>query len=520
MASSSSRCPTRHSRPDGAFLDRLAGLEGGVLADAVRRDPVGAARRILERVAWVPDLAAVIDLQPSLPAGWAIVSRDGSAVAGPVAIALGRPAGTLDRAAELERLAAELRRLEADAADLDRVAAGARDAAATSRAAVESARTEEAGASAARRAADDLERAEGRAAEAAAREAGWATAQAERTAAEADRARAVVAGLEADAAGRASETGGPDPSSGTNADAATEPSALVTWEARATDLRARRDRIAADRAVAETARREAEAVVARAAAAATYDEERIGRAEADARALADREAGLLAERERLAVDVAAAGAREGAARAILDELRSADAVDRERLLAAEGLASAARERLRAAEERVRSAEVADLEARLGLDAIREQVLVELAGIGIVGLRALRAAAVDEPPALTGSDGTMPTPDDAAGAVPAGSADPEDGLADAAGDAETAELEAILPFVLPAWEAAAPPTEPPTPGRLATLRRRFHELGAANPFAVEEYAELRERLEALEAQGADLREAIDRTRDAHRRARRR
>jgi chromosome segregation protein len=53
---------------------------------------------------------------------------------------------------------------------------------------------------------------------------------------------------------------------------------------------------------------------------------------------------------------------------------------------------------------------------------------------------------------------------------------------------------------------------PPPGRLAHLRRRYHELGAANPFAVEEYAELKVRLETLETQGDDLRSAIGRTRE--------
>ena len=76
---------------------------------------------------------------------------------------------------------------------------------------------------------------------------------------------------------------------------------------------------------------------------------------------------------------------------MLDELRSADDADRSRLVGDRRMPrSGARERLRAADERVRVAEVADLEARLGLDAIREQVLVELAGIGRVGVDALRA----------------------------------------------------------------------------------------------------------------------------------
>jgi chromosome segregation protein len=54
-------------------------------------------------------------------------------------------------------------------------------------------------------------------------------------------------------------------------------------------------------------------------------------------------------------------------------------------------------------------------------------------------------------------------------------------------------------------------EPAAPGRLATLRRRFHELGATNPFAAEEHAHLRDRVDGLEAQRADLEEAIARTR---------
>ena len=72
-----------------------------------------------------------------------------------------------------------------------------------------------------------------------------------------------------------------------------------------------------------------------------------------------------------------------------------------------------------------------------------------------------------------------------------------------------------PSAAAVWAAATPPDDPPSPGRLATLRRRYHELGAANPFAVTEYAEVRERLEAMEAQERDLRAAIVRHAAAHR-----
>ena len=275
-----------------------------------------------------------------------------------------------------------------------------------------------------------------------------------------------------------------------------DPSAIAAWEARAVDLRSRRDRLLLSLRSSDVARRELEASVARAVAAATYDQERIARSESDERTLAERSAALGSERERLAVELAAAQAREAAARTTLEELRSADAADRDRSAAAEAAMSAGRERLHAADERLRAAEVADLEMRLGLDAIREQVLVELAGIGSVGTQALRAAALDLPAELATAGADIDDRVDLRS---------DDDLGDGA------LLEAILPYVVPAWEAGPPAVDPPAPGRLATLRRRFHELGAVNPLAVEEYAELSARLASLEDQGADLRGAISRTR---------
>ncbi len=495
------RTPPRSSDSATAtFHDHLVSLGGGVLSEAIRRDPAGAARRILARAAWVPDLAALVELQPDLPDGWVAVSRDGTASAGPIAIVLGQADGPLERRAQSEKLETELAGAQVEAAELERTAVAATRALATARDALEAARSGEAAAIARRRTADDAERATGREVERLAREATWQAALAERAEAEATRLRGALAGLESAAAER---TGAADRASSAGAG---DPSALVTWEARAAELRARRDRLVAALHASDGARREAEAIVARASAAATYDQERIARTEHDERALAERETTLVADRERLAVDAAAALAREAAARAVLDELRSADAADRERSQAAEAAATAARERLRAADERVRAADVADLEMRLGLDAIREQVLVELAGIGAVGARALRAAAEDLPDVLADhdKDGGPSTEDpvsDGRGTA--------DDLADDLADDH--DLEAILQYVLPAWEAGPPATDPPAPGRLATLRRRFHELGAANPLAVEEYAELRARLEALETQGADLRIAIARTR---------
>ncbi len=62
---------------------------------------------------------------------------------------------------------------------------------------------------------------------------------------------------------------------------------------------------------------------------------------------------------------------------------------------------AARERLRSADDRARASDVAALEARLNLDSLREQLLVELAGLGEVGLRHLAMAAGVEVSDLTG-----------------------------------------------------------------------------------------------------------------------
>jgi hypothetical protein len=178
---------------------------------------------------------------------------------------------------------------------------------------------------------------------------------------------------------------------------------------------------------------------------------------------------------------------------------------------------AARERLRSADDRARAADVAALEARLNLDSLREQLLVELAGLGDVGLRHLAMAAGVEVSDLVGpagrgqagaeggvrdadSDGAPETDleTDDSGAAP-----PEAG--------DTAALEAALDLLAPRWAAEAADADLPSPGRLSTLRRRFHELGAANPFAVDEYRAVRERLETLDAQDRDLREAIGKTR---------
>lgn len=72
------------------------------------------------------------------------------------------------------------------------------------------------------------------------------------------------------------------------------------------------------------------------------------------------------------------------------------------------------------------------------------------------------------------------------------------------------FEAALDAAASQWTTTAPVELPPSAARLVQLRRRYHELGGANPFAVAEYAELKVRLETIEDQHADLRAAMTRT----------
>ncbi|MCJ7711094.1 MAG: chromosome segregation protein SMC, partial [Chloroflexi bacterium] len=240
----------------------------------------------------------------------------------------------------------------------------------------------------------------------------------------------------------------------------------------------------------ERTRRDAEGRQARSEATAALAEARIVATERDLAALADRERTAGDERDTLAGELAAAASHEGQARDALEVLLADDRVERTRLAEAERAATAARERLRAADDRARASDVAALEARLHLDALREQLLVELAGLGGVGLRHLAAAAGERETGV-------------------GEAGP--GSTDSVEGDETAALEAALDQLAPRWALEPPEGELPSPGRLATLRRRVHEMGAANPFAVDEYRAVRERLETLDTQDRDLRDAIAKTR---------
>ena len=488
--------------------DGLAGTGGGRLVDAVRRDPSGAVRAILGRAVWLPDIESAIGLQPLLPLGWIAVTRDGGAVVDAFAIRMGRGDSPLERRAEVDRLSREADALQAEADGAERDAAAAIAAVTDARSGLEQARAAESRAASQRRQAEDAERAAGRELEAAAREAAWHQSQAERLAVEAERATVALATLETrpESQDRSDEPG------------SAEGEAIGAWELRVDELRSRRDSLAADVATTEQRRRDGEGRRARAEASLAMAEGRIAAAERELAALADRERAAGDERTEVAGELAAAAKRESAARAALEALLADDRAERTRLAESERAATTARERLRSADDRARSSEVGAMEARLNLDSLREQLLVELAGLGEVGLRHLGAAAgieIPEPGEPSGDDARPDTVDEPSGGDRAAADEEAVSLTtgEVAGDGarEGVLLEAALDILAPRWAAETPAGEVPSPGRLAVLRRRFHELGAANPFAVDEYRAVRERLETLDAQDRDLRDAITKTR---------
>jgi chromosome segregation protein len=496
-----------HAEAGEAAVAAAAGQGGGRLVEAIRVDPVGAATRLLARAVWVPDLNAALTVQSKLPVGWIAVTRDGAVVTSFGVVSMGRAESLLERRAEVDRLAQEVARLDVDATRAAEEASATVKAAAAARAALDAARETERRSGAARHEAEDVERRATRALETVAREAAWRSAQAARLEADRDRLAESVRLATAAAAAPAPGATGPGAEAGAKAGPAAERAkAIREWEARAVALRARRDELAAEESSLEATRRDAEGRRARAAAAANFDQDRIASLERQIAELARREQQIGSEREGLGEELAAAAVREAAVRSELEELRTAAAVARTRLAEAELAATQVRDRLRACQDRVRSAEVSELEARLALDAVREQVLVELAGLGDLGIRLL----IDD------IDGVDTSADDSAAASRARAAAyaaAMDADRQSDSDAESAggtTLESLLGDATARW-AAASAVEAPAQARLAQLRRRFHELGAPNPFASEEYEALKIRLDGLEAQRTDLTSAIAKTR---------
>jgi chromosome segregation protein len=490
-----------------AVAAAAAGQSGGRLVEAIRVDPLGVATRLLSRCVWVPDLGAAIEVQPKLPVGWVAVTRDGAVVTSFGVVSMGRAESLLERRADVERLAEEVARLETEAAAAATEAAATSKAAAAARAALDAARETERRTGAGRREAEESERRATRALETVAREAAWRSAQAARL--EADRDRLQESVRQAAEAAAAANAATQSPEAAAVGPAAERANALREWEARAASLRARRDQLAAEEAALEATRRDAEVRRARASAAANFDQDRMASLERQTGELVRREQQIGAEREGLGEELAAAALREASVRAELEELRAAASAARTRLTEAEAAAMHSRDRLRACQDRVRGAEVAELEARLALEAIREQVLVELAGLGDLGLRLLMGESDDE----DGLEIDESEPEAIATSAPTGAAAPVSRDYETGDESESTSgvtLESLLTEATARW-AKGPVVDAPVASKLAALRRRFHELGAPNPFAAEEYEAIKTRLDGLESQRQDLNAAISKTR---------
>ena len=500
----------RHDAAAEAVLSAATVNGGGRLADALRTDPAGAATRLLGRAVWVPDMAAALAVQPVLPIGWIAVTREGAVVWAAGVITLGRAESLLERRAELDRLAEEVARLETEATAAQAQATDASKAAVLARAALDATRDVERRAGAARRATEEVERQATRRLDQASREAAWRGSQATRFETDRDRLRETVRQQTATVETATPATPGAGAAAPATAPAGQQDqraAAIAEWEQRVESLRTRRDQLAAEETALEARRHEAENRRARSQASANLDEQRIAAITAQTGELARREEATTAEREGLGEELAAAGLREAALRAELDELRSAAAVARSRLADAELQAGRARERLRATQERSRVAEVANLEARMALDSIRDQVLVELAGLGELGISLLGDEVGDDLPSIR----SKARANAASATAPEADADPEaEGSAETVEQQQNSELEQMLAAAAARWKEH-PGAEPPPPSKLAQLRRRFHELGAPNPFASEEYAAVKLRLDGLEAQRNDLITAISKTR---------
>jgi chromosome segregation protein len=438
-----------------ALLSAVRAAGGGLLADAVMRDPGGHVGRLLRRCAWVPTLEQVLELHARMPAGWRLVTTAGELLDQDGVLRLSSTRSLLDQRAarddqarvvdQLEPRLAESRATLEQAIGAEQVAAAAADA---SRQALEAARRE-------RREAEQGDQAAQRRLERAARDGDWLQQQLDNTRASAAAHEAGAQAIEARLAAIGSAS---DPQAG---DAAGRREELLRRRAGLAE------RVAADQERLDQARSEHQ----RAAATLSVYEPRSAELEREIEQLTVRRADLAADRERTLAGLAAAAEREAAERAALDRLLASGSDDRGSLLAAEREANAARERLRASESASRASELAAVEKRLQLEQVRESLLVELAGIGADALLVLGGAEAAE------ADG----------------------------------LEALVELATERWAAQPPPEPAPGATRLATLRRRFTELGAGNPFAAQEYDEIHQRLAELETQRADLTAAIDATR---------
>jgi len=354
---------------------------GGALIDAIRRDPQSEVSRLLERVVWLPDLGAALRLAVSLLPGWRAVTLAGDVVTDEGVVRLATERGVLDQRATrdaLRRRAAELdARLVAELASL----ADSRKQAEAAASDMASAQQRLDAARAARRMAEERERLTQRRSEQWLREVTWETTQVERLNAEAASAQDLATRTSVELAALEARVGSLSTKVGAGSDN----------EARLATLRSRRDELGRLRSAEESRLAAWQEEHRISDVRRVIDESRLAELDQELARLSPRRGELTTEASQIASRLGAAELNEGQAAKELEAVLVAGADDRSRLIGAEKAAAEARERLRLAEQQTRRSEVAQMESRLQLEQLREQLLVELAGIGQDGLLALKQA---------------------------------------------------------------------------------------------------------------------------------
>ncbi|HUP82578.1 MAG TPA: chromosome segregation protein SMC [Candidatus Limnocylindria bacterium] len=452
------------------ITDMAAAAGGGRLTEAVRRDPQSQVTRLMERVVWLPDMAAALGIRASLPQGWRAVTLAGEVVADDGLVQLAATESVLEQRAQRDAQQKQLQDLETTLDGLRVALKDASDIAAKAGSFVTTAGTRHDAARRQLRSTEETERHAQRRVEQLVRESTWQKSQLERQEDDTTTVRDLVARMTADIAKLETSSG----SSSASATAKETAQRAAELRERAAELRRQIAQQAAGVNSVLEARRRAEVTLA-------MDEARLRDIAAETQRTSLRDAELTERRAHLATKLEIATKADADAAASLEAAYAGGAEERANLTAAETRAATAREALREHETRSRAAEVRALETRLLLDQSREGLLVELAAIGDDGVNALTRAAGVEP--LT---------------------EPQ--------EADPTQMEDLLARTLERWAADKSMPEGITSGKLSSLRRRFHELGAGNPFAAEEYAELRERLDGMEAQRIDVEAAITSTRD--------
>ena len=345
--------------------DAVASAHGGRLRDAIRRDPGGAARALLDRAVWVPDLAAALRIQPSLPVGWIVATRDGGAVLDAVAVRIGRGDSPLEARAEAERLGREAEARGGEAAEADTSAGSRRSRGGRGAGVARRSADRESPPSPARRRAEEQERAAGRAAEAAARESAW-HARAGRSAGRRGRARRGRRGGARrcrDARTRRRVPPATPPRRPPHRSRARSRPGSRAWPSSARGATGSRPTSRRRTARAGMPRPVGPGRRPRSASRSAGSR----RPTRELEALAGRERAAGDERTAVASALAQAAADEFRAREALEALLADDRAERTRLAEAERAATAAREQLRHADDRARASDVAAMEARLNLD---------------------------------------------------------------------------------------------------------------------------------------------------------